>query len=337
MRTVIAAALTAATIALAAPAVASAQLEPEECATQGLAGTAYVPGINCRQVEVDGALRRYVVYVPTTRPVTGSRAPLVMMFHGSSGTGEQFLRISGWREQADANGLVAVFPTGLRYRMLDTGRRITKWNDLELATEVDLQERPPGYPADAPMPADDVGFVDAMMADVGTQLPIDRHRVYASGFSNGANFTARLAVERADRLAAVGFAAGGLPVDPIADPIPTPARPIPMFGIVGTLDDRILARAGLPELPLNPVTLLRTFPIDAFLRVHVDALGLDPRFYGTLASPNSTFFSWPGTDPTFRFGVLAGLDHHYPNAHNNDYGFEAAPEFWRFFVAHPLP
>jgi hypothetical protein len=29
------------------------------------------------------------------------------MFHGSTGTGEQFLRISGWREQADATGLVA--------------------------------------------------------------------------------------------------------------------------------------------------------------------------------------------------------------------------------------
>ena len=60
------------------------------------------------------------------------------------------------------------------------------------------------------MPADDVGFVDAIMADVGARLPIDRHRVYASGFSNGANFTARLSVERSNRLAAVAYSAGGL-------------------------------------------------------------------------------------------------------------------------------
>ena len=48
----------------------------------------------------------------------GNGRPLVFMFHGTSGDGERFLRISGWREQADATGLVAVFPTGLRYRML---------------------------------------------------------------------------------------------------------------------------------------------------------------------------------------------------------------------------
>ena len=68
------------------------------------------------------------------------------MFHGSSGTGEQFLQGSGWREQADATGLVAVFPTGLRYRVLDNGRRSTKWNTFDLADEVDLDEKPAGLP-----------------------------------------------------------------------------------------------------------------------------------------------------------------------------------------------
>ena len=330
-----AAAVAAAAIALAAPGAASAQLSPDDCATQGLAGTAYETGVNCRQVEVDGALRRYVVYVPRTRPVTGRRAPVVMMFHGSSGTGEQFLRISGWREQADEQGLVAVFPTGLRYRVLENGRRSTKWNEFTLATQVDLSERPPGYPDDAPMPADDVGFVDAMLADLDAELPIDRNRVYASGFSNGGGFTARLAVERSETLAAVAFAAGGLPsVQPTA-------RPIPMFGIVGTLDDRVLARTGPPpltELPLDPVALLATPPIGPFIDDHLATLGLDERFYGVLARPHSTFFRWPGTgSATFRYGVLAGLAHNYPNARNNEFGFEAAPQFWRFFEAHPLP
>ena len=65
-----------------------------------------------------------------------------------------------------ATGLVAVFPTGLRYRVLDSGLRVTKWNDFSLAGEVDLEELPPGYPEGAPMPADDVGFVDSCMADL---------------------------------------------------------------------------------------------------------------------------------------------------------------------------
>ena len=217
-------------------------LPPGACVTHGAVGLAYEVGVNCRVVDVDGHPRRFIVYVPATAPVTGPRAPVVFMFHGSTGTGEQFLRISGWREQADATGLVAVFPTGLRYRVLDSGRLSTKWNDYSLASQVDLSERPPGYPADAPWPANDVGFVDAMMADLGARLPIDRHRVYASGFSNGAGFTARLAVERSTVLAAAAFSGGALPS------AQAPARPIPMYLTVGTLDDRVLAQTGPPPL-----------------------------------------------------------------------------------------
>ncbi len=128
------------TAALAVPTGALARadtrtrspLPPGACVTQGAVGLAYEVGVNCRVVDVDGHPRRFVVYVPATRPVTGPRAPVVFMFHGSSGTGEQFLKISGWREQADATGLVAVFPTGLRYRVLDSGRLSTKWNDYSL-------------------------------------------------------------------------------------------------------------------------------------------------------------------------------------------------------------
>ena len=121
------------------------------CATEGTFGIPYRNGINCRIVEVDGHPRRFVVYVPRHRPVTGPLRPVMFMFHGSTGTGEQFLRVSGWREQADATGLVAVFPTGLRYRVLDSGRRSTKWNSFDLAGEVDLEERPQGIAGRRPV------------------------------------------------------------------------------------------------------------------------------------------------------------------------------------------
>ena len=39
----------------------------------------------------------------------------------------------------------------------------------------------------------------------------------------------------------------------------------------------------------------------------------------------------------FRFAVLDGLRHQYPNGRNNPAGFEAAPEFWAFFRTHRLP
>ena len=75
----------------------------------GPVGTAYATGFNCRTLDLDGVQRRFEVYVPANVPAD---APVVFMFHGSSGTGEQFANISGWREEADQRGLIAVFPTG---------------------------------------------------------------------------------------------------------------------------------------------------------------------------------------------------------------------------------
>jgi polyhydroxybutyrate depolymerase len=332
--------LAAAALTALAPAAASAdQHAPSACVTSGLAGQAYRPGVNCRLIDVDGFPRRFLVYVPHTRPVTGERAPVVFMFHGSGGDGQKFLRISGWREQADATGLVAVFPTGLRYRVLENGRLSTKWNDGELREQVDLNEKPAGYPAGSPWPADDVGFVDAIVGDLEDQLPIDRHRIYASGFSNGADFTARLAVERSRVLAAAAFAAGSL-----KEPEPID-RPIPMYLIGGSLDPKILAQTGPPpltELPLNPVALLAEPVIASTVQAHLDTLGLDARDFGTVGLAHSTSFRWPATGPgpngaLFRFAILEGLHHNYPNAHNNPAGFEAAPEFWEFFRTHRLP
>jgi len=324
---------TALAILLAAPALAPARAPDVDCVTD--AGACAV-GANCRVLEVDGHPREFVVYVPATRPTTGSRAPVVFMFHGSSGSGGQFLRISGWREQADAHGLVAVFPTGLRYRMLDSGRRVTKWNDGDLRSQVDLDDLPRRYPEDAPFPADDVCFVDTMLADLGARLPIDRTRIYASGFSNGANFAARLAVERSTVLAAAAFSAGGLHV------ARSPERPIPMSMSVGTRDDGVLAHTGLAELPLDPLAILSEPVLGAAIDTHLTTLGLDDRLYGAMARPLYTELRWPaaGTGPdgaVLSFTMLAGLGHSYPNGRNNPAGFEAAPEFWRFFAEHALP
>jgi polyhydroxybutyrate depolymerase len=278
------------------------------CATQGGAGTPYAAGVNCRTIQVDGYQRQYLVYVPRRH---AARAPVVFMFHGSSGNGARFLRISGWREQADRTGLIAVFPTGLRYRMLDTGRRITKWNSYNLAANVDLNDKPPGYPAQAPWPANDVGFVDAMLGDLAPLA--DANRVYASGFSNGAEFTARLAIERSDVLAAAAYSAGG-----IYAPRPQPARRIPLWMTVGSRDDRIGA------LPMDPVRLLQVPLVATMVDATLDTFGTPRRPFAVISRRRSTELRWPG----FRFTVIKGLGHHYPEG--------AAREFWRFFRARSL-
>ena len=319
-------------LGVAAPATAGAQAPPS-CATDGAIGLAYAEGVNCRTVELDGHPRRFLVYVPQTAPPAGARRPVVFMFHGSSGTGEQFLGMSGWREQADATGLIAVFPTGLRYRVLDSGRLTTKWNAFDLAEQIDTSELPPGSDPGAPVPADDVGFVDTMVADLRAELPIDGRRIYASGFSNGADFTARLSIDRSDKLAAAAYSGGALPF------AASPVRAVPTLVTAGTDDAKIIEQVDptLPALPLDPVEILTTAGLTDVLGRYHATFGLDPSLYSAVAEPTSTTFRWPAGAPVFSFAMLAGVRHQYPNGANNPNGFAAAPEFWDFFRQHRLP
>ncbi|MCL1597845.1 MAG: hypothetical protein M3094_01575, partial [Actinomycetia bacterium] len=55
---------------------------------------------------------------------------------------------------------------------------------------------------------DDIAYVDQLIMDLGTWLNVDRSRVYASGLSNGAAFSHRLACERSGTFAAIAAVAG---------------------------------------------------------------------------------------------------------------------------------
>jgi len=164
-----------------------------------------------------------------------------------------------------------------------------------------------------------------MLADIEAGLSVDSHRIYASGFSNGAGFAARLAVDRSETFAAVAFSGGGLAE------AHSPVRSVPTYSTVGSLDPKILARMDppIPELPLGPVQILRNPELRGYLSIALETLGLDEHVYGVNAVPGSTSFRWPGTNPLFRFAIIEGLDHHYPQG--------AAEEFGAFFAQHRLP
>src|SRR5947208_2586476 len=86
------------------------------CDSNGLAGTPFVRGINCRVVGIDGYPRQYIVYVPRSRSFKLSKeSPVVFHYHGSGGGAENTLLESGWREKAEEVGFVAVFGSALPY------------------------------------------------------------------------------------------------------------------------------------------------------------------------------------------------------------------------------
>jgi len=157
-------------------------------------------------------------------------APLVLLFHGSTGNGAEVLRNSRLAETADRHGFIVVAPDG--------GIRASKgfvWNI-------------PGVPATngrmpSPDDADDVIFVKATIDWLVAQRCVDSRRVYASGISGGGRMSSWLACVAADRFAAiapvVGLRAGNPSADDPERPDPAtcrPARPVPVIAFAGDAD-----------------------------------------------------------------------------------------------------
>jgi polyhydroxybutyrate depolymerase len=149
--------------------------------------------------------RRWLLYVP--RPEEpGEPLPLVFNLHGSGSTPEEQLALSGLEEVAERESfvVVAAAATGAEQR----------WN----------------VPPDPGKP-DDVRFLSELIDHVAALTPIDRTRVYATGFSGGGRMASQLACDLSDRVAAVA-AIGG-----IRFPGPcTQARPMPILAFHGTAD-----------------------------------------------------------------------------------------------------
>jgi polyhydroxybutyrate depolymerase len=80
---------------------------------------------------------------------------------------------------------------------------------------------------------DDVGYVRAVVADLGTHIAVDAKRVFASGFSNGAAMSQRLGCEAADLVAAIAPASGE---NQFALAGCAPSRPVAVLDLHGTLD-----------------------------------------------------------------------------------------------------
>lgn len=139
---------------------------------------------------------------------TPKALPVVLNFHGAMSNGKQQETYSGLNRTADRFGFIAVYPNG-------TGRlgHLT-WN-AGLCCGYAMFHH-----------VDDVHFVLALLDDLAVRTSIDRTRVYATGISNGAMMSYRLAAEASDRLAAIAPVAGTLVL-----PFFHPTAPIPIMHI----------------------------------------------------------------------------------------------------------
>jgi len=159
-----------------------------------------------RTIRVDDLARKYMLHVPTDLP-PGRRIPVVLVFHGGGGHDWSMPNFTHFDALADDEGFIVAYP--------DSTNRY--WNDGRNESS-----------------ADDVGFVRALIDDLEHTYPVDPHRVYATGISNGGFFSNRLACDLTDKIAAIASVAATMPED--LAPVCKPSRPISVLYMHGTLD-----------------------------------------------------------------------------------------------------
>jgi len=158
---------------------------------------------------VDGTERQAIVYAPAH---PNGKAPLIFSFHGHGDTMDNFQDVDLQHAWPEA---IVVYPLGL-----PTSR----------ASEPAL----PGWQLEKGKYGDrDLKLVDQALAALHHKFSIDDTRVYATGFSNGANFTYLLWAERPATFAA--FA----PVAARLAPSVAPQIPKPLLHIAGLNDGTI--------------------------------------------------------------------------------------------------
>ena len=165
-------------------------------------------------LEHNGETREYFLHVPATLDADAS-VPLLFNFHGFGGTSDSQLDWSDFRDLADANDFILVYPQGTE---LDG---TTHWNS--------------GLPGgDNKSQADDFGFVEALIVQLSETYSIDSDRIYATGYSNGGFMSYSLACYHSDRFAAIAPVASTMLNEFEGDCAPT--RPVPIFSANGTAD-----------------------------------------------------------------------------------------------------
>lgn len=214
-------------IALLSVAVlASARAVPALLQARGAQLPAGVTGeLQVHTLSSGGLERTYRVYCPAEL-AGGEVAPVIVCFHGGGGAAQSAIGNYGIVEEAEARGWIAVFPEGTGV-LSGTGLfGLQTWNAGNCC----------GYAQQNDV--DDVGFFEDLLMDLGQRYPVDLDQVCATGMSNGAMMTYRLACERPALLAAVAPVAGSLESGP-------PTAPIPLLTIFGLLDQNVPFEGGV--------------------------------------------------------------------------------------------
>lgn len=294
---------------------------------------ALAPGNHELSVRVGARERPYILHVPPALP---DRPALVLNFHGGGAHAAEQQRYSRMDATADRERFLVAYPDGsgpLRGRFLT-------WNAGACCGPAAVDD------------VDDVAFVRALLDDLAKRRPYDRARVYATGLSNGAMMSYRLAAELSDRVAAIAPVAGSMVLQRF-----DPQRPVPVMHIHSVDDGRALYLGGLAApfpIQLGNTRVLHP-PVEERLAEWARANGCGtPMAAGEqrdwLAPDGqvhgATLYAYPRCRAETLLWKLSGAGHVWPGGipgylplllGPGTAVIDANAEIWRFFSRHRLP
>lgn len=173
---------------------------------------------------IGGDYRTYLLHLPTG--YDGSvELPLLIAMHGGFGSGPQLETQSKLSEKADESGFIVVYPEGVPSPL-----NIRTWNAGGCC----------GYAMNNNI--DDVGFISALIDSLTFGFAVDTDRIYATGMSNGAFMSYRLACEIPEKIAAIAPVAGTMNVD-----LCEPSRAVPIIQFHSFLDSSVPYLGGIGD------------------------------------------------------------------------------------------
>jgi polyhydroxybutyrate depolymerase len=187
----------------------------------------------CMRLELNGATRTYRLYKPRV-PAAPKNAkpkvtpmPVLLVLHGNGGSGSTMeqMTLGQLNRIADKRSVIVVYPDGID----------RNWNVIDTDG------------------VDDIAFLRAVVDDVEKRQPVtrpvDRQRIYATGFSTGGLMAHRLACDAADFVTAVAPVAANFPVE-LARRC-RPSRTVPISAFNGADDPLMPWLGGEIEVAAN--------------------------------------------------------------------------------------
>lgn len=287
-------------------------------------------GIQLLTIDAAGHTWTCAIHAPAS--ATDIARPLVIVLHGTGGSGPAALADNHWISASDTNGFIVAAPTALPDRPDDSPSFIgnpTFWNAGPWWRDSPRQQ------------IDDLNYFRALFAELRRTYPIDPARIFVAGHSSGGAMAFKLATELADQIAAVVIDSS-----PCWEQDPHPAFPIPTLLIAGTADPLVPFLGGEASTPWG--TRFSPPVADTIARWSA-ALGCnpDPASQQTIDTVTTIQFAPPSADVIFTVIEITGQGHGWPGGMVSGLALlglgprtnvlDATSTAWQFFANHPRP